>query len=100
MRRKGFTLTEVLTVIGIVCVLAAIMFPTMGWARNGAIHTACAVNIHQLGVAEHLYANDHDGWVPPATTSAGAFIHLEASESAIAASPEVLRTAIDPYVKS
>jgi len=98
---RAFTLIEVLTVIGILCVLAAILFPAMSWARGRALHTACADNLHQLGVAEHLYAGDHDGWVPPATTAANAFfVVFDATPAEVAASPAVLRKALDPYVAS
>jgi prepilin-type N-terminal cleavage/methylation domain-containing protein len=99
--KRGFTLIEIITVMGISCVMAAILFPVMGWAHNRAIHVACADNLRQLGVAEHLYANDHDGWVPPATTAAdGYFTFFNANPMQVAASPGVLRNALDPYVRS
>src|SRR5580658_8551571 len=99
--RRAFTLIEVLTVLGIICVLAALLFPVMGWANTRALHTTCADNLRQLGVAEHLYAGDHDGWVPPATTAAdGFFIFFNATPAQVAASPGVLRNALGPYVKS
>lgn len=101
MRRKAFTLVEVLTVIVIISILAAILFPAIGWMRNRSTHTVCADNIHQLGEAEHLYANDHDGWAPPATTAANGFlIQFDADPAAVAASPAVLRNALAPYIKS
>ncbi len=92
---------EVLVVIAIVSVLAGILLPVFRWAKIRATHTVCADNIHQLGEAEHLYANDNDGWVPPATMAAdGFFVHFPAPPAEVAASQGVLRHALGPYVKS
>ena len=101
VRPCGFTLLEVLLVISILALLAGVLFPVMRIAQNQAKHTVCADNLHQLGLAEHLYANDHDGWVPPATTAAnGGLVSFDASPEVVAASPGVLRTALAPYVKA
>ena len=95
--KRGFTLSEVLVVTAIIALLAGILFPVFNLVKNRAKHTTCANNIHQLGAAEHLYANDHDGWVPPATMSAGgSFTHFDATPAEIAASPSVLRASLDP----
>ncbi len=62
--RKGFTLVELLTVIGIIAVLAAILFPVFGSARAKARQSRCLSNMQQLGVAIETYVQDHGGFLP------------------------------------
>ncbi|CAN5669600.1 hypothetical protein BH11ARM2_BH11ARM2_00730 [soil metagenome] len=101
MQRRGFTLVEILVVVAIIAVLAGILFPVMIAVRRRAEHTTCAENLHQLGLAVTMYANDHDGWVPPATTNAFVCFSAPPSpQSEIDASPGVLRQAMESYVKS
>jgi len=61
---SGFTLIEMLTVISIIAVLAAIIFPVMGRARAKGRQTVCASNLKQIGVAIGLYAQDNDNRFP------------------------------------
>jgi len=61
--RRGFTLGELLAVIGIIAVLAAMLFPVFAGAREAARVVNCAANLHQIGVAAQLYHQDHHG--PP-----------------------------------
>ncbi len=68
MDRRGFTLVELLTVVGIVALIAGVAFPTFDAVRNRARHASCAENLRRLGTGLTLYANDHEGWLPPATT--------------------------------
>ena len=98
--RRAFTLIEILTVVAIVAVLAGIAFPVYAAVRRRAGHSLCAENLHGLGLAITLYADDHEGWVPPATTAEFEYAPPKFDPSEIRASPEVLRRAIDPYVKS
>jgi prepilin-type N-terminal cleavage/methylation domain-containing protein/prepilin-type processing-associated H-X9-DG protein len=66
MRRvlQAFTLIELLVVITIIAVLAGLLAPAMSTARYRARSLACISNMHQLGVAFQMYANDWEGRVP------------------------------------
>ncbi len=64
MPRRGFTLIELLVVIAIIAILAAILFPVFSRAREAARKTSCASNLRQLGLASHMYAQDHDELLP------------------------------------
>jgi len=55
----GFTLVEMLVVIAIIAVLAAIVFPVFNIARQKVRKTTCIHNLQQLGMAIKLYASDH-----------------------------------------
>jgi len=61
---SAFTLIELLTVIAIVGVLAAILIPTMERVRESAHKAACLSNLRQIGVALKLQINDTKGRFP------------------------------------
>jgi prepilin-type N-terminal cleavage/methylation domain-containing protein len=63
-RRSGFTLVELLVVIGIICVLIAMLLPALGSAREAAKRTACLNNLRQIYTALNVYAMDNRGQVP------------------------------------
>jgi prepilin-type N-terminal cleavage/methylation domain-containing protein len=64
MRRRGFTLVELLVVIGIIAVLIGILVPTLNKAREASQRVACGSNLRQLGTMFQLYANGFKDYAP------------------------------------
>ena len=56
---KGFTLVELLVVIGIIALLIAILLPSLGRAREAARTTKCLNNIREIGKSAATFANEH-----------------------------------------
>jgi prepilin-type N-terminal cleavage/methylation domain-containing protein/prepilin-type processing-associated H-X9-DG protein len=67
----GFTLVELLVVIGIIAILIALLLPALARAREQARTIACAAKIHQIGVASLAYANRNQGYLPVAVLGPG-----------------------------
>jgi prepilin-type N-terminal cleavage/methylation domain-containing protein len=63
-RKEAFTLIEVLVVIAIIGILAALLVPALGQAKKAALRTKCIDHERQLFLAARMFADDHDGWLP------------------------------------
>jgi prepilin-type N-terminal cleavage/methylation domain-containing protein len=70
--RLGFTLVEVLTVIAVIGILAAILLPAVQFAREAARRTQCQNNLRNIGAALGTYHDTHKVY-PPAKINPGAY---------------------------
>lgn len=62
--RRAFTLVELLTVLGVIALLAALLLPVFARMRETARATTCLSNLKQIGLAINLYLQDNDETFP------------------------------------
>src|SRR3982751_4199907 len=63
-RKPGFTLVELLVVIGVIAILISLLLPSLNRARESARRTQCLSNIRQISQAFFMYTNESKGWFP------------------------------------
>ncbi len=62
--RRAFTLVELLVVLAIIGILAALLLPVLAQAKQKAQSTRCGANLRQWGLAYQMYANDENDYLP------------------------------------
>jgi prepilin-type processing-associated H-X9-DG protein len=62
--RMAFTLVELLVVIALLATVAALLLPAFGRAKESGRGAVCLSNLHQLGLALQLYAQDYHNHLP------------------------------------
>lgn len=71
LRDGGLTLVELLVCLSILAILGALVVAAVGNGRMAAERAQCASNLGQIGTAVLLYANEHNGNLPPTTHVTG-----------------------------
>jgi len=64
-RARGFTIIEIIAVIAMISILAAMLFPVFARSREQARAVQCASNLSEIGLALQMYAEDWGGRYPP-----------------------------------
>jgi prepilin-type N-terminal cleavage/methylation domain-containing protein/prepilin-type processing-associated H-X9-DG protein len=75
--RRGFTLVELLVVIGIIALLISILLPALGRARKAANSVKCAANLRSILQGMQVYASQNNGAIPGSAHTTARFIYLE-----------------------
>ena len=64
LAERGFTLVELLVVMAVIAILAALLLPALGSAKANSKRIACISNLRQIGVAVRNYSTDYGGLIP------------------------------------
>ncbi|HMO66387.1 MAG TPA: prepilin-type N-terminal cleavage/methylation domain-containing protein [Verrucomicrobiota bacterium] len=101
--RGGFTLIELLVVIAIIAILASMLLPALGKAKEKGRQTACLNHLRQLTLCWTMYADDHDGKLVPNEASGevslpGSWILGDAKTDVN--TDNIVRGALFPYNRS
>ena len=97
--KAGFTLVELLVVIGIISILVAILFPVYTWGINQARATTSNALLRQIVAADIAYASDNDGYFCPAQDQNN-LIRWHGGRSSTSAPFDVTKGYLSPYLNS
>ena len=83
MNKKGFTLVEIMIVVAIIGLLAAIGIPSFQKARAGSRKNACINNLRQIESAKEQWAMENNGVAGQSVTTANAGEYIKGGWSAL-----------------
>jgi prepilin-type N-terminal cleavage/methylation domain-containing protein/prepilin-type processing-associated H-X9-DG protein len=84
--RAGFTLVELLVVIGIIAILISLLLPALNKAREQANAIKCMSNLRQISIGLIAYTSENKGWIVPSYN----LPHVPGSPTAYIAPPNVI----------
>jgi prepilin-type N-terminal cleavage/methylation domain-containing protein/prepilin-type processing-associated H-X9-DG protein len=82
--KKGFTLVELLVVIGIIAVLIAILLPGLARAKRAANTVACAANLRSILQGMNMYASQNKGAIPGSPWTSGQLVYSDLTNASVA----------------